>query len=130
MAQLLIVDDESPMRELLSLALADSSHEVREAASAREALALLRIQPADVVFLDVYMPGRDGIWLAGQIRQLYPLTAVVFVTGNSSIAPSRTLRKGVIAYLVKPFPWPALRDALAASLKWCAEERAGHSPAA
>ena len=118
MAQVLIVDDEELMRNLIRRALTNLGHDIREAANAEEALASMAERPADVVFCDVQMPGEDGVWLTGQIRNQYPLTAVVLATGVSTVAPSTSMRAGVMAYLVKPFTAKTLIDSLNAALLW------------
>ena len=129
MAQLLIVDDESAMRKLIRLCVEGRGHEAREAGDAQTALAALAEKPADVVFVDVQMPGEDGVWLTGQIRNTYPLTAVILATGVSTLAPSTTMRAGVMAYLVKPFKAAALLDALMVALAWHDEvEASGPKP--
>ena len=64
------------------------------------------------------MPGRDGVWLTGELRQRYPATAVVLATGVSSIAPRVSMQAGVVAYLVKPFAGAAIREALSLALQW------------
>lgn len=124
MAHLLIVDDEPPMRLLIRHCLKGQDHTIREAGNAQEALALLAEQPADVVFCDVQMPGEDGVWLTGQIRNTFPLTAVILATGVSTVAPSTSMRAGVMAYLVKPFRPVDLLAALTVALKWCVDANA------
>lgn len=118
MAQLLIVDDEAVTRDLIRRCIARLGHDVREAENAQAALAAMAEKPADVVFCDVQMPGEDGIWLTGQIRNAYPATAVILATGVSTVAPSTSMRAGVMAYLVKPFKAQALIDALNIALRW------------
>lgn len=118
MAQLLIVDDEASMRAVIRRCLTDSTHEIREAGDAQAALAALAERPADVVFCDVQMPGEDGVWLTGQIRNRYPLTAVILATGVSTVAPNTSMRAGVMAYLVKPFRPAALLAAVTVALDW------------
>lgn len=118
MAALLIVDDESVVRTLIHRTVSDPAHEIREAGNSNEALAALRERPADVVFCDIQMPGEDGVWPTAQIRNTYPATAVILVTGVSTVAPSTSMRAGVMAYLVKPFSAKTLQDALAVALKW------------
>lgn len=127
MAQLLIVDDEPSMRDTIQLCLKGLGHDIREAADSDAALAALAEQPADVVFCDVQMPGRDGVWLTGEIRNQYPLTAVILVTGVSTVAPSTSMRAGVMAYVVKPFRPRMLVEALDVALNWCRDAKA-HGP--
>ncbi len=112
------------MREVIRRCLANLGHEIREAENAQDALARMAEKPADVVFCDVQMPGEDGIWLTGQIRNRYPMTAVILATAISTIAPSTSMRAGVLAYLVKPFKGKALVDALTVALKWHDEAKA------
>lgn len=124
MAQILIVDDERSMREIIRHCLGDLGHEIREAEHAQAALARMAEQPADVVFCDIQMPGEDGVWLTGQIRNTYHTTAVVLATAVSTLAPNTTMRAGVMAYLVKPFSRVALVDALSIALAWSNEAKA------
>jgi DNA-binding NtrC family response regulator len=118
MAELLIVDDEETVRRLIRRSLESLGHAIREAENAQAALAAMAEKPADVVYCDVQMPGEDGIWLTGQIRNKYPTTAVILATGVSSIAPSSSMRAGVMAYLVKPFTAKALVDATSVAIAW------------
>jgi len=118
MALVLIVDEHTGVRQVLARWIASAGHTVREAESADAALADAEHYEPAVVFCDVQMPGDDGVWLTGELRQRYPATAVVLATGVSTIAPRVSMQSGVIAYLVKPFTSAALLDALALSLQW------------
>ena len=82
------------------------------ALNAQQALTLMRAHPAEVVFCDIVMPGRDGIWLIEQLRQQFPGTAVVIATGLTKMDPAVTLAPAVTAYLVKPFDFDAVASAL------------------
>lgn len=118
MARVLIVDDEFPVRQLIARMTAPFGHEIAEADNAEAALVAMAATPADVVFCDVQMPGKDGRWLTGEICRLYPTTAVILATGVSTVAPSVSMQSGVLAYLIKPFSRQALLDALARALDW------------
>ncbi len=121
--RVLIVDDEMLARlRLRSLvhACADPRAEViAEAADAHAAMDLLRGQDFDVVLLDIRMPGKDGLQLAGAIRLLPHPPAVVFVTAHGSHA-LRAFELDAVDYLTKP----VLRDRLAAALQRVAQRRA------
>jgi signal transduction histidine kinase len=67
-ARILIVDDERRNRELLQVMLASEGFVLESAASGEEALALIAIQPPDLILLDVMMPGMDGYSVAGRIK--------------------------------------------------------------
>jgi DNA-binding NtrC family response regulator len=114
----LIVDDEPAIRQIMKKWIGDAGYEFREAADADEALRVMAAGPAAVVFCDVQMPGRDGLWLTAELRKLYPTTAVVLATGVSTVPPKVSMQAGVLAYLVKPFQRGSLLDALEQALDW------------
>jgi CheY-like chemotaxis protein len=118
MALVLIVDDDASVRQVLARRITSAGHEVREAESSAAALADAENHEPAVVFCDVQMPGRDGVWLTGELRQRYPATAVVLVTVLSTVAPRVSMQAGVAAYLVKPFTSAALLEALSLALQW------------
>lgn len=115
---MLVVEDELPIRKLLSRALLAEGHDVAEAGDAESALTIMDEHPADVVFCDIQMPGKDGLWLTRQIRQRYPRSAVILATGNPAVAPVDSMQFGVVAYLVKPFRREAMLVALDQALGW------------
>jgi two-component system, LytTR family, response regulator LytT len=100
----LIVDDEAPARsELRYLLAAHAEVEIAgEAASATEALALVRDIAFDVVFLDVEMPGLSGVDAAPLVRERRDPPAVVFVTAHDRYAVD-AFAVEAFDYLVKPF---------------------------
>lgn len=118
MAVILIVDDEAPVRQVLARWIAAAGHDVREADSADAALRDVETQLPAVVFSDIQMPGRDGLWLTAELRRRYPTTAVVLVTGVSTVAPRISMQAGVVAYLIKPFTKAAIVEALSLALQW------------
>ena len=118
MALILIVDDEASVRQVLARWITSAGHTVREAESAAAALAEADNHEPAVVFSDVQMPGRDGVWLTGELRKRYPATAVVLATALSTIAPRVSMQAGVVAYLVKPFASAAISEALSLALQW------------
>jgi CheY-like chemotaxis protein len=118
MALILIVDDESPVRQLLTRWIQGAGHETAEADSADTALEVMEKRPAAVVFCDVQMPKRDGLWLTNELRARYRHTAIVLATSVSTIAPPVSMQAGVLAYLVKPFGRSAVTDALDVALAW------------
>jgi len=118
MARILIVDDEQGVRQVLARFIQGAGHETLEAESADAALQAMEKQAAAVVFTDVQMPRRDGLWLTAELRKLYPTTAVVLATQVSSVAPRISMQAGVLAYLVKPFNQESVIGALEAALAW------------
>lgn len=121
MALILIVDDEHYVREVLARWIQRDGHQILEAGSAEAALQIMEQQPAAVAFVDIQMPGHDGIWLTAELRKLYPTTAVVLATGVSTVPPRVSLQSGVLAYLVKPLSHHSVVEALKIALAWHAE---------
>jgi DNA-binding NtrC family response regulator len=114
----MIVDDESAIRAVLARWLAPEGYEIREAADAEAALAELATAAADVVLCDVEMPGQGGLWLAEQLRERFPATAIVLATAVDSIPPTTSLKSGIVEYLVKPFARDRVLAAVAHGIEW------------
>ena len=111
--KVLIVDDEAPIREILTRWLKGWGYGVRDVASADEAVALMTTDPADIMLCDVAMPERDGLWLVGQARAQWPDTAIIMTTGRDDPPTVQASRKlGAIFYVVKPFDPLMLHHAL------------------
>jgi DNA-binding NtrC family response regulator len=127
MATVLAVDDERSIRQLLGRRLSDAGYSYSGAENADAALVAMEAQPADVVFRDVQMPGRDGLWLTRELRRRYPTSAAVLATGLATVPPSISMQSGVLAYLVKPFRRETVLDALRRALAWHEEAAAGRS---
>ncbi|AME25939.1 sigma-54-dependent transcriptional regulator [Burkholderia sp. PAMC 26561] len=138
MAHILIVDDDGAFRESLAETLADMSHETLEAASKREALALLEsMEPIDCVFLDLRMPdgvSRDpnaggGLEVLEELRNM-PARAALPVVVLTAFATSentvRAMRLGAFDHLTKPIG----RDQIAALLKKIELSQSGSRDAA
>jgi response regulator RpfG family c-di-GMP phosphodiesterase len=117
--RVLIVDDETGVRDLMSRWLEAGGYVVKTAASADEALDRLAAAPAAVALCDIRMPGHDGLWLAERIRREYPETAVIMATGVQDVASAvESIRQGAIDYLTKPFGRGRLREAVSRGLEW------------
>ncbi len=108
----LIVDDESLARERLKLLLADEPDIVvaDEARDGVEAIALLRAQPIDLLFLDVQMPGMTGLDVAIGIGAQH-LPPTIFITAYEEHAVE-AFRLAAVDYLTKPIERPRLKIAL------------------
>ena len=115
----LVVDDETGVRELMARWLVSGGYDVRTAATADEALDRVHDRAPAVALCDIRMPGHDGLWLAHQIRNDAPETAVIMATGVQDLGSAVTsLRQGVIDYLTKPFGRDRLRESVSRGLEW------------
>jgi len=105
MNHILIVDDETEIRESLQTILSEEGYLVTTAATAGEAMTLLRDAPYDVVLLDIWLPDRDGLDTLGDIRQLNAahVPEVVIISGHGTIeAAVRATKLGAYDFLEKP----------------------------
>lgn len=102
--RILVVDDEKECAKLFAEILKKDGYDVRAACSGREALDALRKQPADLVLTDMVMPGMNGMELLANIKEFYPETDVIILTGFGSIEDSlEAMRRGAADFLPKPF---------------------------
>lgn len=98
----LVVDDEAVIRRSLRRRLRYEGWTVSEAASGPEALAALEREPADLVILDIKMPGMDGMEVLQRIRATRPSVAVVMHTGHGDIEIAvRAIQAGAAHFLEK-----------------------------
>jgi response regulator RpfG family c-di-GMP phosphodiesterase len=119
MPSVLVVDDDHTLRSVLSSWVHSFGYEVRQAENAAQALDTLAATPADVALCDIHMPGRNGVWLASQIRERHPRTAIIMATAarDMELAVS-SLRTDVVDYLLKPFDHARLLEALRLGEDW------------
>lgn len=109
----LVVDDESVVRDFLMRCLDEWGYDGREASSAAEALELMVDRPASVVLCDIRMPGQDGLWLAERLRAHWPNTAVIMATAIDDFQTvSKSRQLGVVDYISKPIKRDALLQVL------------------
>jgi len=103
-ARLLIVDDEPALRKALRTSLEASGFEVFEARNGEEALRILGQVPADVVLLDINMPGWTGIDVCRKIRRLSAKTGIIMVTVCEAEEDKvRALEAGADDFITKPY---------------------------
>ena len=100
--RILIVDDEQVIRDMFS-AFLGQTYTCETAASCNEALAHLATDPYALVMSDIQMPGRNGVELLREIRNRYPDTAVIMISGIDRPQRIRdAMHIGAIDYLTKP----------------------------
>jgi DNA-binding NtrC family response regulator len=109
MGRVLVVDDERGVQESLRLLLKDE-HDVATASSVDEALAALDAGPADVILLDLVMPGRSGLDLLRELAERGDGPPVVVVSATRAIPPAvEAMKLGAVDFVTKPFEVDALR---------------------
>lgn len=109
----LVVDDDPQVCELLAEFLAEQGHEYVGVGSGAEALAEFARREFDLILLDLFMPGMDGLEVLQQIKSQSPTCEVIIITAYGS-APSaiQALNMGAYAYINKPFDLQELGQVL------------------
>jgi two-component system response regulator AtoC len=109
--QVLVIDDESQVREFVSQVLEDEGWEVAQADSAERAFEMLLEREWAVVFCDIFLGGADGFSVLRRFKQELPQTKVVLMTGHGSAAGALDATAfGAYDYLLKPFGVEELRS--------------------
>lgn len=100
---ILLVDDETHYREVLSKRLARRGIHVVEADGGEKALQILEKHPLDIILLDVKMPGMNGIECLRRIKESYAVAEVIMLTGHADIPGGiEGIKSGAFDYLTKP----------------------------
>lgn len=124
--RVLIVDDEGPVRECVTLILSEKGCEAESASNAGEALAMLKAQPFDLVVTDFLMRGMNGRQLAWVIKSIYPRMPVILVTGFFPSCPISEIDR----VLLKPFSRQQLWTAIGEVFMKCTTNEATEDRAA
>lgn len=102
--QVLVVDDDSSVRELVCDALVLAGYQTQSAQDGLVALSIQKKNPSDLIVSDVNMPKLDGYQLAQKLRDLGDATPIIFLTARSDKPDvSRGFRVGADDYIPKPF---------------------------
>jgi two-component system nitrogen regulation response regulator NtrX len=100
---LLIVDDEAGIRQSLGDVLRDEGYRVEAVASAEACLESLDKKPCDLVLLDIWLPGLDGLQALEKIRALENPPAVIMISGHGTIETAvRATKLGAFDFIEKP----------------------------
>jgi len=103
MNRIMVVDDEKNIREALGGVLADEGDSVVSAPDAESALRALATERPDVVLLDIWLPGMDGISALKEIRARDPEVEVIMISGHASIETAVEATKlGAYDFIEKP----------------------------
>ncbi|HEX9200324.1 MAG TPA: sigma 54-interacting transcriptional regulator, partial [Acidobacteriaceae bacterium] len=102
--RLLVVDDDASLRKACCEIASKMGFLVLSAGSVQEALDWMKQQPADMLLLDLKLPGGGGLKLLGEVKALYPKTGVVVMTAFATVSSAvEAMRIGAGDYLTKPF---------------------------
>ena len=100
---ILIVDDETTILKSLSGILSDEGYEVLTASNGYEALKIIEEESPDLVLLDIWMPGMDGIETLREIKRTNPFLQVIIISGHGTIETAvKAMRLGGYDFIEKP----------------------------
>jgi len=103
-SRILVIDDESAIRDSLRMTLEYEGYEFLGAATGQEGLALAERDAPDLVLLDVKMPGMDGIDVLERLRSLNDQLPIVVISGHGTISTAvEATKKGAWDFIEKPF---------------------------
>lgn len=102
-AKVLVVDDEVSIRQSLKGILQDEDCRVSVAASGEEALEEVRKDTPDLVLLDIWMPGMDGLTVLSELKKSFPQLPVIIISGHGNIETAvKATRMGAFDFIEKP----------------------------
>jgi DNA-binding response OmpR family regulator len=102
-ARVLVVDDDPTVREVVVSYLRAAQHEVDEAADGESVAGLMRERPADLVVLDLMLPGIDGLEVCRRLRQVSDVPVIMLTALGSETDRVVGLEQGADDYVTKPF---------------------------
>ena len=125
MAKILIVDDDAAVQATIRLLLERAGHSVVVAGDGRQGLAIFETGNFDLLFLDIFMPGMDGLETMRLVHQEPPLIPIIVISGNPVTSDggsgpdflTMATKLGAVRSLQKPFKPAALLAAVAGCLE-------------
>jgi two-component system response regulator PilR (NtrC family) len=103
-SRILVVDDEEALRTVLSGELASEGYDVRTAGDGDEAVSLLQKEGFDVILLDIKMPRMTGFEVLKHVKEKFPKTKVVMLTGFADLKNAIESKKlGAEDFVSKPY---------------------------
>jgi YesN/AraC family two-component response regulator len=121
MENILIIDDETPIRSMVRLILERAGYAVREAQDGIEGIRVFRETPADLIITDLIMPNKDGIGMIIELKKDFPALKIIAMSGGGLNRPDGYLRGaqklGAACTLSKPLNRNDLLRAVRDTLK-------------
>ena len=116
--KILIVDDETVVRDSLGKWFSSEGYMARPVASARDALESIQTTEYDVALVDIKMPGMDGMELQARLKEADPELTVIVMTGYASVETAvQALKRGAYDYITKPIDPDELSHLVANALE-------------
>jgi len=117
--RILIIDDESRIRDACMLVLSDNGFDVAAASDGEQGLQMIREKHYDIVLVDLMMPTISGFDVLSEVRNNHPDTVVIVITGYATLEHSiEAMKKGAFDFIPKPFTPDQLRAVVDKSLRY------------
>jgi CheY-like chemotaxis protein len=137
LAKILIVDDDSAVQATIRILLERAGHSVIAASDGRKGLATFEADDFDLLFLDIFMPGMDGLETMRLVHQHKPLIPIIVISGHPIASDSDSspdfltmaIKLGAVSSLQKPFKPAALLAAVAGCLEAAKRSSSSSVPA-
>ncbi|PKL42399.1 MAG: response regulator [Candidatus Riflebacteria bacterium HGW-Riflebacteria-1] len=108
---ILVVDDEKNIRLTMMQALESLSYNIVTAVNGEEALQILKEKPIVLVFLDLKLPGMNGLEVLQQIKSNWPATRTIIITAHATVEHAvEAMKYGAVDFIQKPFSIKEIRD--------------------
>jgi two-component system response regulator PilR (NtrC family) len=117
-SRILVIDDESSMRQLLEIALGKEGYRITAADSGHKAEELLEKEAFDLIVSDIRMPDMSGVEVLRHVKKVSPETPVIMITAYASTETAvEALRLGAYDYITKPFKIEELKNTIRHALE-------------
>lgn len=117
MSRILVIDDDTLMRDLIRIYLEQDGFEVVEAGDGQDGVSRYRQRPADVVIVDIFMPRKDGIETIMDLRDIDPAAHILAISGGGELAGMEYLTYARSLGADNILPKPFKRDELIAAVR-------------
>ncbi|MBI1807031.1 MAG: response regulator [Ignavibacteria bacterium] len=116
--RILVVDDEDDLRNILSDVLEKTGYEIKSASNGEEAINLLKKNRFDLTLLDIQMPNLNGIEVLKYIKQHFPATKSIMLTGYADLKHAMEAKEfGAVDFISKPYQLEEILSTIDRALK-------------
>jgi two-component system, chemotaxis family, chemotaxis protein CheY len=123
MTRVLIIDDDTQLRTMLRETLEKKGYEVIEAGEGREGLQRYRVTPADVIILDIFMPGQEGIETIRALQFINPEVKIIAISGGGLAVREDSLPIAAMLGAQRTLQKPFLRNDLLQAVRELVQDK-------